>query len=113
MRVCKYTVVSEYTGPLPDDFHGDCDDCDCDCDDYDDEQDYFVAEEMCTDDIVTGMDIAFNYTKADNITSRRYLQVEELVDNRYVRGLLLSPEEHAGEWRQFITNNMSDIEELI
>lgn len=89
MRVCEYRVLRDFEGEL----------------------DYQLATDHgkeftdnIVDSLVIGDEIMFEYHD-----EQRHLEVEELDDDR-VKGILMYPEAHEGDFRCFLKHKMSNVE---
>lgn len=116
LRVCAYKVVREIDEPL----QGAClnnDSTKIDfndySDDYYDEYDFY-DDEVDDDEEYIGMNIdASNIRPGDEITfsyegKTRYLDVTD-VDDKYVVGTLMNPEEYEGSVRRFLVGGISSV----
>ena len=110
MRCCEYTVVADYKGELAKSCYSgavDNDEYDDDtCCEEDDDWKYLDS----ADDVLNGRAYQFEYYKAMEGWKTRYAIVEDS-DDDHVYCILLEPEEDEGGNRNFLKDNMRDIEE--
>lgn len=116
LRVCKYVVIGDYKSPLNkpvysgnevNDEHY-CNDEYCHDPRFDEAE---CCVSICVDDLEEGDEISFEYTKISGEKGVRHLRVED-VDHidEVVSGVLIYPEDKAGEYRQFHMCGMNDIQ---
>lgn len=102
LRVSAYKVVSEVTTPMTKSVYND-DGSQLDDYEYNEQDDDDDYEGEPVSEVYSCDEIKFDYEG-----KVRYLDVDS-VDDRYVCGYLMSPEQHEGEYRRFKVEEMTSI----
>ncbi len=103
LRVCKYEVVGEYVSELNKPLYTSDETYEYD-DEYEEEDEEVYEEELTIDDLEYGVNFSFDYDGG-----RRHASVDH-IDGYLVTVILLSPEAHAGQYRSFDMDKMSNLE---